>query len=392
MALTLDNLMMRRLWLDTNGLLSPAVAPLDVLGIIKKLGFVQLDSIQNVSRAHHHILWSRHHQYRPPMLDDLLRSRQHIFEHFTHDAAVLPMDMYPMWQRKFTRLKTKLAESSYHNPARVREWKDLLINRITAEGPLSTKDFAHKSPEKKKKTWSPPPHKQVLDYLWYTGALATSHREKFIKFYDLTERVIPAPLQEVGLSDAEQIDWLCRAALDRLAVGSLKEIKAFWEAKDITDVKAWVEAHKKDLLPVRWQTDTGEWMTSYALRDIETRLQKMSSPSTQIKIINPFDPAVRDRGRLKRLFGFDYKLEVFVPAARRKWGYYVYPLLQGDRFVGRLEAKADRENGRLNVLNLWPEQGLQWNASHQKKLQTELNRFARLADLKEVHWAAENMA
>lgn len=386
MALTLDNRTMRRLWLDTNGLLSGSSGPLDIVAIIKKLGFVQLDSIQNVSRAHHHILWSRHPEYREPMLDELLGARTHLFEHFTHDASILPMDMYPMWQRRFKRLQTWLERSSYHNPDHISDWRDIVLELITQEGPLSTRDFKSKT-NGTKKIWSRPPHKQVLEYLWYSGALATSHREKFHKFYDLAERVIPEQFLDAGISETEQINWLCRAALARLAVGSVKEIKDFWDAKDAAEVKAWVGENSKTIIPVKWETDTGEWISSYALADIEHRIETIPSAPSRLKIINPFDPAVRDRKRLKSIFGFDYKLEVFVPAAKRRWGYYVYPILEGDRFVGRIEAKADRKAKCLNVLNFWPEQAIKWGARRQQKLQAELVRFARLADLDTVQWS-----
>ena len=389
MALTLDNRTMRRLWLDTNGLLSPASGPsgpVDVVAIIKKLGFVQLDSIQNVSRAHHHILWSRDERYREPMMDELLSAREHLFEHFTHDASVLPTDMYPMWQRRFKRMKAWYDKSSYHNPEQVSDWQDILLERITAEGPLSTRDFASKT-KAEKKTWSRPPHKQVLDYLWYAGILATSHREKFHKFYDLAERVIPAQYQRAEVPEAEQINWLCQAALERLAIGTTKEIKDFWAATDAEEVKSWVEANKKTVMPVKWETNSGEWVNSHALAGIEDRIEKIAVTPTRMKIINPFDPAVRDRNRLKAIFGFDYKLEVFVPAAKRRWGYYVYPILEGDRFVGRVEAKADRKRKCLNVLNFWPEDGIKWGARRKKKLDAELAKFAKLAELDIVRWA-----
>jgi len=384
-ALTLDNRTMRRLWLDTNGLLSTPSGPLDVVSIIKKLGFVQLDTIQNVSRAHHHILWSRDPRYREPMLDELLSAREHLFEHFTHDASVLPLAMYPMWERRFKRLKAWYDKSSYHNPDHISDWQDVLLERITAEGPLSTKDFAS-STKGEKKTWSRPPHKQVLDYLWYAGVLATSHREKFHKFYDLAERVIPEQFQRAGISEAEQVNWLCRAALARLAVGTAKEIKEFWEAKDIKEVKSWIDTNKKAVVPVKWETHSGEWATSYALDDIEDRIATTQATPSGMKIINPFDPAVRDRNRLKSIFGFEYKLEVFVPAAKRRWGYYVYPILEGDRFVGRVEAKADRKAKCLNVLNFWAEDGVRWGTGRKEKLDAELARFAGLAGLDTVRW------
>ena len=384
MTLSLDNRTMRRLWLSTNGLLTSASGPIDVVAIIQKLGFVQLDTIRNVSRAHHHILWSRHQGYREPMLDELLSAQEHLFEHFTHDASVLPMSMYPMWRERMRRLREKIDRSSWHNPDQVEEWREILLDRIRDEGPLSTKDFDSKV--KHKKVWSRPPHKRVLDYLWYAGILATSHRESFLKFYDLRERVIPEEHQTEDLTVQEQVDWLCRAALDRLGVGTPNEIKAFWDAAEASEVKAWVERNGDDVIPVEWKADDGRMVRSHALRGIEDRVEALSSPSSRMRIINPFDPAVRDRKRLKAIFGFDYKLEVFVPEAKREWGYYVYPLLEGDGFVGRLEAKADRKSGTLRVLNFWPEPGVRWGKGRRQRLDSELKRFGRLADLKTVVW------
>jgi len=385
MVLRISNRDMRHLWLDTNGLAGAGAGALNITDIIRKLGFVQLDTIQNVSRAHHHILWSRNQNYREPMLDELLRSKQDIFEHFTHDASVLPMDFYPMWERRFRRLKEKIDASKYYKAMQNNVWKDDVKARIAAEGALSTRDFGSKALGKKK-MWSRPPHKHALDYLWYAGELSTSHRQNFHKFYDLPERVIPQYIRAQEIPDAEQVDWLCQAALSRLAVGTLKEIKSFWDAKDIKEVKAWMAENPNKITPVEWETGNGSYIKSFALMDIEERLNNMSQLSSRMRIINPFDPAVRDRTRLKNIFGFEYKIEIFVPAAKRRWGYYVYPLLEGACFVGRIEVKADRKAGCLNVINFWPEEGVKWGRGRQEKLDRELARFADLVNLAEVIW------
>ena len=102
------------------------------------------------------------------------------------------------------------------------------------------------------------------------------------------------------------------------------------------------------------------WFGAFAPSDIEERIAKTVQPTARLRILNPFDPVIRDRARLSRLFGFDYRIEIFVPAAQRKWGYYVYPLLEGDRFVGRIELKADRKAGELKVIQLWSEPGIKW--------------------------------
>ncbi|NQY94574.1 MAG: winged helix DNA-binding domain-containing protein, partial [Campylobacteraceae bacterium] len=111
MAIKIFNEDMRLLWLKSTGLHSISTGNLDLLQVIKDLGFVQLDTIQNVSRAHHHILWSRNQNYKEHMLDELLAQKENIFEHFTHDASVIPVEFYPMWQRQFRRMKEKLDRS-----------------------------------------------------------------------------------------------------------------------------------------------------------------------------------------------------------------------------------------------------------------------------------------
>ena len=107
-------------------------------------------------------------------------------------------------------------------------------------------------------------------------------------------------------------------------------------------------------------------------------MSEATATSSRLRSINPFDPIVRDRARLKRIFGFDYRIEIFVPVAKRKWGYYVFPLLEGDRFVGRMEAKADRDQSVLTITSVWSEPGVKWTAPRLAKLDAELTRFARL--------------
>lgn len=385
MTLTLTNREVRQLWLEATGLLSEPPEALDLIDLIKRLGFVQLDSIQNVSRAHHHVLWSRRADYREAHLDELLKARGHVFEHYTHDASILPIDMYPMWRRRIRRLQKRIDGASWHDPDEVAEWREVILARIRSEGVLSTSDFDSGN-SGNKKVWSKPPHKRVLDYLWYTGVLTTSHREQFRKVYDLTERVVPEALMQTVVSDKEQIAWLCRAALERLVVGSPRDIRAFWDAADRKEVQAWIAASGEAVVPVSWETSEGEPVAGYALSDILERLERPRSMPSRMKIINPFDPVVRDRKRLQQMFGFDYKLEVFVPEAKRQWGYYVYPLLEGDRFVGRVEAKADRRNLSLNVINLWKEDGVTWGKGREQRLAAELRRFARFAGLDTVTW------
>ncbi|WP_167647118.1 winged helix-turn-helix domain-containing protein [Mameliella alba] len=382
--LRIHNADARRLWLASHGLAEAPVGGPPTLDVIRDLGFVQLDTIQVVSRAHHHILWSRNQSYREPELDRLLRGR-HVFEHFTHDTSVLPVEMLPLWRRQFDRMRRKAESWSWYVGRGDDALMDEIRGRIREEGALCTRDFDTRI-EGERAMWKRPPHKKALDYLWYAGELATCHREGVIKYYDLAERVFPEDLRNQVLPDAAQVDGLCREALARLGFGSLGEVRKFWDAAEVAEVSAWAERDTGAYVPVQIEGADGRWTKGVAVPDIEERLASAPAPTSRLRILNPFDPAIRDRARVKRLFGFDYTVEMFVPAAQRQWGYYVYPLLEGDRLVGRIEAKAERASGRMSVMNLWWEQGVRAGAGRMARVEAELARLARLAGVDEVVW------
>ena len=374
-SIGIGNRDLRRLLLAAHDLTGVPSGPVDVMAIIRRLGFLQIDTVRNVVRAQDHILWSRNRNYRERMLWPLLKQRL-LFEHFTHDASLIPMEIYPLWQRQFRRLGERAANAPWYRSGMDGGEIAALRDRIAAEGPLSTHAFD--STAESREMWARKPHKKALEQMWYAGVLATAERRNFVKYYDLGERVFP-PLPPGAPDEAAAGAALCELAMERLWVAGPGEIRKFWEALPPAEVAAW--ARDSDLVPVRIESADGRWQEAFALPDIETRLAAVPPLTSQVRIINPFDPAVRDRARLKRIFGFDYTNEMFVPAARRRWGYYVYPLLEGDRFVGRIEAKGDRSSGLLRVTGFWPEAGVRWGQGRMDRLRVELDRFARLAGL-----------
>lgn len=391
MTIRISNREARRLWLNLQGLAQAPTGNVAILEIIKKLGFVQLDSIRNVTRAHHHILWSRNQSYREPIIEHLLAKERSIFEHFTHDASVLPMEYYPMWTRQFTRLEAHVSRSTAYREAKQNGDHDAIKKRIQTEGPLSTHAFDSKILGKKE-MWDRPPHKRALDHMWYAGELATSHRSNFIKYYDLRERVIPQQHLTGNSTDLDQLDWLCRNALNRLGFAMAGEIARFWGAASAAEVKRWLEGVSDQLVTVEIETAAGARVKCFAPSNIEVLLNDVTPPTSRLRIINPFDPVARDRDRLLRLFDVDYRIEIFVPPAKRKWGYYVYLLLEGDRFVGRIELKSDRKKGALQVKKLWAENGVIWTNARAEKLEAELGRLALLVDAKSIDWLCSRYA
>ncbi len=377
-ALKLSNRQARHLWLWTNALSDTPTGPLDLDAIIWRLGFVQIDTIRNVTRAHNHILWSRNQNVREGMIWARLAQRE-VFEHFTHDASLIDRRVLPFWRRQFDRLGALSSRHDWYQSGLGQAQIAEIRRRITDEGALSTHAFDTKATSRE--MWARPPHKKALDQMWYAGELATCHRENFVKFYDLGERVFPA---HDPVEDARAVDWLCRAAMDRLSFGTTGEVGRFWDAMSAREAKNWCDS--ADLVSVDVETAGGGTITALAHPEIEARLAALPTPTTRLRILNPFDPAIRDRARLERLFGFDYRNEMFVPKPKRRWGYYVYPLLEGDRFVGRIELKADRKSKELSVVGFWPEPGVQWPAARHAKLDAELQRFARFVGLTQVVW------
>jgi uncharacterized protein len=384
----------RRLLLGAQGLLDDPrrKATAETLyGLIERLGFVQIDSINVVERAHHLTLASRLQGYRPALLERLLERDRRLFEHWTHDAAAIPTVWYPHWHHRFERYRQRVLEHPWWrervggNPQAVIEH---VRARLRSEGPLMTKDFEDERPQGTDKTWwGWKPAKAALEYLWRTGEVAVARRVNFHKVYDLTERVLPdahaAPLP----SPEEHVAWACRSALERLGVATPAEIAAYWRAVTLEEARDWcVRAAARGQIAevLAGAVDGAAPRRSYALPDWEERAAALPSAPPRLRILSPFDPILRDRERALRLFGFDYRFEAFVPAPQRRWGYYILPLLEGERLVGRLDPKLRRDEGVLEIRQVWWEPGLRLSKGRLAGLEAALERLARLVGAERV--------
>lgn len=384
----------RRLTLDLTGLAAPPRRRLTVdglLALIERLGFVQVDSVQVVERAHHMILFARNQTYRPAQLRRLLEDRADLFEHWTHDASVIPTAFYPYWKHRFARFLDAHTQS-YHR------WHgggfeaeiERVLNHVGANGTVRSRDLVgERPPGAASGWWEWHDGKVALEYLWHTGRLAVARRDGFQKVYDLAERVIPEAARAVDVAYDDYVDWACGAALDRLGMATAGEIAGFWGAVTSAETKAWCQSKLGgDVIPVVVESADGSSpRRSFARADIAERLDSLAGVPRCLRVINPFDPLMRDRKRLLRLFNFDYRIEIFVPAAKRKYGYYVFALLDGERLVGRIDMKADRANDALAVAALWMERGCRLTPARQRRLEAELDRQRRFSGLKSVSFA-----
>ena len=378
----------RRLLLGAQGLLDDPrrKATPDVLyDLIRRMGFVQIDSINIVERAHHLTLASRIQGYRPALLTRLLERERRLFEHWTHDASAIPTAWYPYWKPRFERYRQRVLghpwwlERVGPDPYKV---FDHVRERIVREGPLMAKDFEDERPEGTDKTWwGWKPQKAALEYLWRTGELAIARRINFHKVYDLAERVIPEAHASPSPHPEEHVEWACRSALERLGIASADELAGFWRAVSLEDARAWGEkaAARGEVAAVEVESaDGSRTRKSWAVPDWQERASALPSAPPRLRLLSPFDPILRDRKRTLRLFNFDYRFEAFVPEPQRRHGYYVMPILEGERLVGRLDPKLHRERGLLEVRALWWEPGVRTSKGRQAALESAVDRLARL--------------
>jgi len=388
----------RRALLSLNGLSAPlpddplptpstTAAAEWVDGMVGRLGFVQVDSVSAVERAQHQILFSRNRRYRHEWLSSRLEETRSLFENWTHDAAILPSESYPYWRHYFERFRKYEIHGGYERYFGTVSRKQTahVLRRIRREGPLKPRDFA---PDKVAFGWGgaegksfpvPTVAKVAMELLWRTGKLAVARRDKREKVYDLAERVVPAEHFQPRVSRAAYEDWVCREALRRLGAATPAQIAKFFHAVSTEQTTRWCARRLgKDVVRVELVLADRSRSTAaiYALEEDLHRLLSAPAAPRRLRLLSPFDPLIHDRQRTSRIFGFDYALEIFVPAKKRRYGYYVLPVLAGERFVGRIDVKANRKAGVLEVIELFWEPGIRPTPRQQEQLGRELQRLA----------------
>ena len=390
MTILLSNAEARRIFLARQGLSAPPgrmLGKAGLLQLIHDIGFVQVDSIATVERAHHQILFSRNQTYRREHLAELLEEDGELFENWTHDASIIPSAFFRYWKHRFRREDETILE-------RWRKWREPgfeeafgeTYERIASGGAVLSRELKAED-HKSGGWWNWHPNKTALEYLWRTGKVGIARRENFQKVYDLVERVLPPHHHAPDVDHDAFIDWACRSALERLGFATHGEIAAFWALISPDEAKAWVEAHRDELRPVSVEpADGGKPRASHAFAGFPDSLGDIPGPPQRLRVLSPFDPLIRDRNRTERLFGYFYRIEVFVPEPKRQYGYYVFPLLEGDRLVGRIDMKADRKAGTLDVRRLWWEPKVRASAGRMERLEAELARLAKFTGVEDVRW------
>jgi len=327
----------------------------DVLEAVRRMGVLQIDSISVVARSPYLVLWSRLGAYDPIWLDELLAEGR-IFEYWSHAACFIPIEDYGLYRRLMLDKTDKTRTWMESHPDALEH----VMKRVREGGPVRSAEFA-RTDGKAGGWWEWKPEKRALEHLFAAGELMISHRENFHRVYDLRESVLAnaLPAWEDALAPTEQE---VRRTLALKAVRALGVAMARWVPDYFRTPKRGAASLLEEL------ADEGSLLRAsiedepaYVHPDNAGQAEEIlsgASRSSVTTLLSPFDPVVWDRARALELFDFDYKIEVYTPAAKRRYGYYSLPILHDGALVGRLDAKAHRKQGTFEVRAVHLEPGV----------------------------------
>lgn len=313
--------------------------------VIEKLGYIQIDTISVIARAHHHVLYTRIPDYRSEYLEALEQKRK-VFEYWAHAASYLPMKDF-----KYSLVfMEKIKAGEGHWRKKDKKWMQYVYDRIKAEGPKMGRDFSKDKTLQYDHAWGGHPINQALRQLFMEGELMVTGRKGFQKIFDLTQRVLPQDIDTRLPSEEDYYKYLILRDLRANGImkarefGHLITIPKKSQERLLAELQESGEISKVQVKGVDGQV---YYTIRESLENFETKRRKK-----YIKILSPFDNLIIQRKRMIDLFDFNYTLECYVPSAKRKVGYFSLPLLWGTAFVGQIDLKADRKKKVLIVKNL----------------------------------------
>ncbi|MFC4655217.1 MULTISPECIES: winged helix-turn-helix domain-containing protein [Rheinheimera] len=353
---------LRQLVLQQQGLLKPQQGKGAVARVVSQLGYVQIDSINVVERAHHHVLFNRVRRYRPELLSQACE-QQELFEYWAHAAAFLPMaDFRFSLQRK---MPLRDGATHWFNPEQ--ELMQQILRTIATQGALPGRFFTEAG-SSQGGWWNWQPAKQALEQLFMQGHLSVLRQGNFQKLYELTDRLYPHSLEMQAPSEQEFAEHLIERTLQSQAVAT---------AAQICYLRKNCKAQVQQVLTAAVQAGR---LCSF-VQDGQSyyyspQLVLTDKVPDKVWLLSPFDNLVIQRDRLRQLFNFDYQIEVYVPAEKRKVGYYSLPILYRDRFVGQVDVKAERKLEVLTLQHLVIEPGIRLTEGLRHALVKALRSYA----------------
>lgn len=368
----------RYLALHAQGLIynDPGKGKKAVVSTIECLGYVQIDTLAVVERAHHHTLWTRLNDYQISYLDELHSKDKKIFEYWSHAASYLPMSEY----RFSLPRKQMYRDGRSHWFKKDKKIMSYVLDRIKSEGALMSKDFEAEG--KRAGAWYEwKPAKKALEQLFMDGTLMVAKRQGFQKVYDLAERVLPAGIDTSMPTAQEYSEYLIKKAVSAHGIVSEQEI-IYLRKGMVTQVRSDLNRMIEEgrLIHVTAGNEKAPYYTTASI----LKLLDKQKPAKEVHILSPFDNSLIQRKRVEKLFGFNYMIECYVPEPKRVYGYFCLPVLFNDRFVARFDPKADRASGTFYIHALYLEPGFKQQEEFLPAFAKKLKEFAAFNGCKRI--------
>ena len=345
----------RRMTLAAQGFsrrMPDAVAPRHLHRAMERLGVLQIDSVNVFARSHYMPMFSRLGDYDPALLDRVFLSRTtHYVEYLAHEATFMPVADWPLWgfRMQAWRERVSAPDEWGHVHARTLEW---VRAELRDRGPLRPADLRDDAPRERGTWWDWDEAKLALEHLWRCGEVAIAGRIGFERRYGLAEQIIPAEIMGTSIARDDAVRELVRRAARSYGVATIADLNDYYRLRDQAAVRTavddLVDAGELEPVTVRGWERGGRPLPAWRHRDaaLPRRLDRAA-------LLTPFDPVIWFRDRALRVFDLDYRIEIYVPAAKRRYGYYSLPVLVGDRIVARVDLKADRAASALRVQSAW---------------------------------------
>jgi uncharacterized protein len=319
---------------------------------VEDVGGVQLDSINVLDRAHYLTLWSRFGPYDRAWLDRVVYRRRLLFEYWAHAACLVPTTMLPWWRRAMLDYRVRHTGWSTYLRRNAKVLRQVTA-AVTANGPMGGADFDGRRPGGQAGWWAWRPVQHALHYLWMTGALTVHSRRHFHKRYDLLERAIPTVVGCAPVSTEDFARWHLERSLHAMGAATERDLAwyltfpRFGPGVRRATLRAMLD--RGEVREIEVADRPGRWLV--LARDLPAlaRAGRASIASRGTTLLSPFDSMLWCRERVSRVFGFDYRIEVYTPGAQRVHGYYTLPILHHGRLIGRVDAKTHRTERRLEV-------------------------------------------
>ena len=360
-----------------------------IYSTIERLGCLQIDTINVIERAHYMTLWSRLGYYDKDDLDKLAYEDRKLFEYWAHAASYVPTEHYRYYIHSMEERKKEVTARLKKRTGKGKELLDHVIQRIKDEGPLASKDFKS---EKKQKGgwWNRKDEKVAMDYLFGAGVLAIHRRENFQRYYDLTENIFPESSSIEAPGDDERAWFFIEKTMRCLGVIQPKEAREYYQywCVNLDRTSNQIEEQIKEQENIASIEVEGDNSTNYCLMEDAARLEEIDDDFDfdDVQLLVYFDNFMWNRERIQRLFGFESKLEIYLPVDERVYGYYHLPVLYGDKIVARIEPKMDRSENKLIIRGYWTEPEFKETEDYRDKLEKNLESFAAFHGTNTIEW------